>query len=504
MAFLLGIDVGTQSLRACLFDLAGNLIYSSTRKYPTFHPKDSWVEQNPEDWRQALILTVRDVVSNSGVNTAEIKAVSYDCTSCTVVVLDEVGQPLRPAIMWMDERAWQEAETITKLGAACLKYTGGVESPQWMIPKALWLSRHEPEVFARARWIIEQTDYLTLLLTGRVTASISNASAKWHYALPLGGWPHDLLADLRFTQLLEKWPQEIRPVGASLGHLCPEFAQATGLSLETVVVQGGVDAHAAMVGSGALREGDMALVIGTSTCHMAQSTKPIYADIWGPYPDAVEEGMYTLGGGQSTTGSITKWLLENYAPPGTSFAELDHLAEQIPPGSEGLVALDFFQGNRTPFKDPLARGAIWGLSLRHGLAHIYRAFYEAVAYGTLAILDRLDESGYHVKQLFAAGGGAKSRLWMQIHADVTGRPVQLLGTEEPAALGAAIWAGIGCNLFNGYSDAVGQMVQTKETLYPDINNKQVYRFYYQKYLETYYALRPLMHEAGEYLRSQNR
>lgn len=498
MPYLMGIDVGTQSLRCCIFDLEGKLIRGASRPYPTYQPRPGWVEQDGQDWLHALAGAAQEAVRESGVRAEDIVALSYACTSCTVVVLDDDARPLRPAIMWMDERAWRQAERISASLHPVLRYTGGKESPQWMLPKAMWLAENEADVFRRARWIVEQTDLLTYHLTGRLTISRSNASAKWHYATPLGGWPRDLIRDLGLEALMTKWPEEVLPVGTPLGTVSEAFAQATGLSPRTLVVQGGVDSHAAMVGVGAIREGDMGLIIGTSTCHMAQSSTPVFADVWGPYPEAVADGVFTLGGGQSTTGSIIQWLLENVGGGHASYEQMDELASRVPPGSEGLVALDFFQGNRTPFKDPLARGAIWGLTLRHGLQHIHRAFYEAVAYGTRAIVDNLEDHGYHVKRFLAGGGGAKSRLWMQIHADVTRRPIELSTTDEPTALGAAIWAGIGAGIFNDYFDAAARMVHHGTVLTPDENAGRVYDFYYSQYIETYRRLRPLMEAVGKY------
>ncbi|HHY47195.1 MAG TPA: hypothetical protein GX506_07875 [Firmicutes bacterium] len=498
MPYLMGIDAGTQSLRCCLFDLEGRLIRRASQAYPTYQPRSGWVEQNVQDWLDALTAAVAGAIGESGVRAEDIVALSYACTSCTVVALDDGARPLRPAIMWMDERAWRQAERVSASGHPVLRYAGGKESPQWMLPKAMWLAENEPEVFRRARWIVEQTDLLTYHLTGRFTISRSNAAAKWHYVTPLGGWPYDLLRNLGLEVLMAKWPAEVLPVGTPLGPVSKAFAEATGLSPRTLVVQGGVDSHAAMVGVGAVRQGDMALIIGTSTCHMAQSSTPIFADVWGPYPEAVADGIFTLGGGQSTTGSIIQWLVENVGCGHVSYQQMDELASRIPPGSEGLVALDFFQGNRTPFKDPLARGAIWGLTLRHGLPHIYRAFCEAVAYGTRAIVDNLEEHDYHVERFLAAGGGAKSRLWMQIHADVSGRPVQLSTTDEPTALGAAIWAGIGAGIFRDYFEAAGRMVRHGMVLTPDEKVGRVYDFYYRQYIETYHHLKPLMEAVAKY------
>ena len=497
----MGIDAGTQSLRACLFTPNGRMIAEASAGYPTRRPRPNWAEQDPRDWLDALTSSVSEVLRKSSISPEEVTAISYACTSCTVVALDENGEPLRPAILWMDERAWHEAERITATGDPILRFAGGregKESPQWMIPKAMWLASQEPEVFARARWVVEQTDFFTFHLSGRWTVSRSNAAAKWHYVRELGGFPMGLLEKIGYLSIREKWPREVVPVGTKLGPVSSWFSSATGISSGTLVVQGGVDAHAAQVGVGALKPGEMALVIGTSTCHMAQSETPVFADVWGPYAEALAQGTFTLGGGQSTTGSILQWLREDLYGSRFSYQELDDLATRLPPGSEGLVALDFFQGSRTPFKDPAARGGVWGLTLRHGPAHLWRAFYEAVAYGTRAILENLEQYGYPVRKLLAAGGGVKSRLWMEIHAAVCGLPVQLTLNEEPTALGAAIWAGLGVGLFRNYEEATAAMVRYGEVVDADKASSGSYDFYYRQYVETYRRLQPLMAEMAQF------
>jgi len=186
------------------------------------------------------------------------------------------------------------------------------------------------------------------------------------------------------------------------------------------------------------------------------------------------------------------------------FEKMDALAAAVVPGSEGLVAIDFFQGNRNPHKDPKARGAIWGLSLRHNVSHIYRAFYEAIAYGVRCILEDMAEHGYHLTRVLAGGGGAKSGLWMQIHADITGYPIRLAKESESTALGAAIWAGIGAGVFSGYGDASTHMVRLGETIHPDFSVKPTYDFYYKQYVETYVALKPLMHRVASFEESRGK
>ena len=502
MTYLIGVDVGTQSVRSCLFDLDGGVVASASRPLATTFPKPAWAEQDPEAWWRGAVETLKEVLQVSRVNPREIEALSYDCTACTVVALTEDGTPLRPALLWMDERAHAEAEEVSAVAHEALRYCGGKISPQWMIPKGRWLEAHEPAPFAKARWIVDETDFFTLRLTGRMTASLNNATAKWNYVRSLGGWPADFLRAARAETLATKWPADVVPVGRALGRIQEGVAREVGLSPATIVAQGGIDAHAGEIALGAVGPGDLALILGSSTCHMAQSPTPVFANIWGPYPDALVEGMFTLEGGQTATGSILQWLVERFGSEAVAqaksrgqdvYAYLDGLAEAIPAGSEGLLVLDYFQGNRTPYKDPLARGSVVGLTLKHTLAHLYRAVYEGICFGTRQILEDMAAHGFRLERIVAGGGGAKSRLWTQIQADVLGCPIHLPRDKETMALGAAIWAGLGAGIFKTYQEAIDRMVHIERAVAPVAERRAVYDTLYRQYVDLYPAVRSTMH-----------
>ncbi len=506
MIYLIGIDVGTQSVRSCLFDLEGAVVASAARPLTTTFPKPAWAEQDPEEWWRAAVETLKEILEVSRVNPADIVGLSYDCTACTVTALTADGKPLRPALLWMDERAYEEADEVSATGHEILKYCGGKVSPQWMLAKGRWLERHQPDVFRRARWIVDEADFFTFRLTGRMTASLDNATAKWNYVRPLGGWPADFLRAAKAERLAEKWPADVLPVGRSLGRIQEALARELGLSSATMVAQGGIDAHAGEIALGAVGAGDLALILGSSTCHMAQSPTPVFANIWGPYPDALVEGMFTLEGGQTATGSIIQWLVEHFGAEAASqaksrgqdaYAYLDGLAEAIPPGGEGLLVLDYFQGNRTPYKDPLARGTVIGLTLKHGLAHLYRAVYEGICFGTRQILEDMVTRGFKLERIYAGGGGAKSRLWTQIQADVLGQPIHLPRDKETMALGAAIWAGLGSGVFRSYQEAINRMVHIERAVAPVVERREIYESLYRQYVDLYPATRSAMHSLAK-------
>jgi len=504
--YVIGIDSGTQSLRAGIFDLQGNPIIYATKDYHIFHAQIGWAEQSAEDWWQAAKITVNECVKKSKIDPGKIVGISVDGTSCTVLPVDEKGVPLRNALLWMDIRAHKEAEQVNATGHSIFKYVGGQESPEWMIPKSLWLKKNEPEIYNSAFKIIESTDWFMYKLTGRWTASKCNVTCKWNYASLEGGWSDDFLNDLGLEDIKEKWPTDILNMGDYAGELTEETAKELGLKKGTTVAQGGIDAYSGMLGLATVKPGRLALIIGTSTCHMAFSDKPTWdSGVWGPYPDALVPGNWVLEGGQTATGSIVQWFINNFgykekleaeATGGDLYQIFDRKAEAVGIGAEGLVLLDYWQGNRTPIRDSLLRGAIWGLGFKHNSGHIFRSIYEGTAFGTRYILENLEEHGFKAKQICACGGGTKRRLWLQIHADVCNVPIYLTKVSEATTLGSAICAAVGAGKFNNLVNASESMVQIKEKIEPDPANTKKYDFYFDKYIRTHLKLKDMMHEVS--------
>ncbi len=498
--FVLGIDCGTQSLRAAAFDLTGRCVASASHVLSVDYPRVGWAEQHPEEWWEAAKHAVPRCLAKGGLRPEEIAGVSLDCTSCTVVAARRDGTPLRPAIMWMDQRAHEEAAEIAATEHPRLRYAGARLSAEWMLPKALWLKRHEPCVFEEAAWLVEGLDWLMYRLTGEWALSLNNVTCRWNYLAPEGGWSATLFEAAGLADLPGKWPATIVPMGARIGALNTEAAEALGLCAGTPVAQSGIDAYTSALGVGVVRPGRVALVMGSSTCHLALCDEALTGSrLWGPFPDCLVPGTWVLEGGQTATGSIVKWLTDHLggATGGADrYQRLDREAEQVGIGSEGLVLLDYFQGNRTPIGDPLARGAIWGLSLKHRVAHLLRAIYEGTAFGTRLILEDLRRAGFRAEALYACGGGAQSDLWLQIHADVCRVPLHL--TQEPgaSALGTALCAAVGAGLFTGLREAAEAMTRVTRTISPNLGCADRYDFYYDKYCRTYPALADLMHEVS--------
>jgi ribulose kinase len=392
----------------------------------------------------------------------------------------------------MDVRAADEAEAVLATGADALELncagTGPV-SAEWMIPKALWLKRHERANYERAARVFEYQDYLVRKLTGRDACSLTNAAARWHYRARAGGWPLALLSALDLGDLAGKWPAEELAPGTIVGPLTSAAANHLGLASSTLVVQGGIDAFIGMIGLGVARPGQLALVTGSSHLQLALADRPMsIPGLWGSYADAVYAGRHVIEGGQSATGSMIAWLMRLIGSD-ADLAALNREASAIEPGSEGLVVLDHFQGNRTPFTDPHSRGALVGLSLSHGRAHLFRAMIEGIAFGTRAVLDRIASAGLAIDEMVIGGGASRSPLWVQIHADTAARPVRVAAFADAPVLGSAILAATGAGAFPGIDTAIAAMVRVERIVEPDVRASARYAEIYGDYARLYPALK---------------
>lgn len=423
-------------------------------------------------------------------NEKDIACMCIDTTCCTVVALDSQGNALRPAILWMDMRSANQAERVSLTKDPALRINNGGQgavSAEWMIPKALWIKENEPDVYEQAKYICEYQDYINFYLTGRMCASINNISIRWHYDAERG-WPSSLLRSLDISELMEKWPKEVLKLGDIVGGLTKDAADRLGLPMGMAVAQGGADAFVGMIGLGVIRPGEMALLTGSSHLHLGCTDKMFESlGVWGTYKDAVVDGINIVEGGQTSTGSIVAWLtrissIDNYD-------DLNKKAELIPPGCEGVLSLDHFQGNRTPFTDPLSRGAITGLSLGHTNAHLYRSLVEAICYGTECVLEAMRDSSFAPDSITIAGGPTKSEMWLQCHADVSQLPFILTRVSDAPCLGSAILAAVGAKLFDGIESAVKAMVHVERVIHPNPALKTVYHQNLERYKALYHSLK---------------
>eukprot|EP00985_Skeletonema_marinoi_P008705 scaffold3968_cov113-Skeletonema_marinoi.AAC.1 len=540
---VIGVDGGTESIRACCFDAQSGQILGKSHAVPyvTSHPHPGWAEQSPTDWYDNMVGAVRRAVeslpssstssSSSSSTSYNIRAICCDTTCCSVVALSQDHTPLRPCLLWMDARSAKQAKQImdvaydviasssTNTNADILKAFPelrvncngeGPISAEWLLPKAMWIKQHEPEVYENAEIICEYQDYLNYRLTGKMVASGCNVAARWHH----DGWdvleknhesdddgnkgrPMKLYEALGMKDLADKLPKKTLAMGDVIGTLTEQAASDLNLSKETLVVQGGPDAFVGMIGLGTIRPGQLCLITGSSHLHCLITKQPTSAPgTWGAYRGAPLAHTCFAEGGQSSTGSLVRWVRDLVSGPGDdkfSYQVLDDEAAAIPPGSDGLVALETWQGSRTPHTDPLARGAFAGLTLAHSRAHMFRSILEAVCYGTRACFDALETAASQssdmpkADEVVIAGGATRSPLWLQLHADITGRSFTINENTDGPLLGCAILASVGAGIHASVDDAVEQMIRRERKIEP---REDVRKVYDRLYNELYLKLRP--------------
>lgn len=501
--YVLSIDAGTEAIKAGLFDLQGRRVALGVRTYPTYFPGPAWAEQDPADWWEGLVGAVKDCLRAAGVPGEEIVAVAADATTCTLVPLRADGRPLRRAFLWMDVRAGDEARRVFGTGDEALRYCLAGANAEWMPPKMLWFKQHEPELYAATDYLLEFTDWIAWRLTGRFTLNINTITQRWFYHTPSGGWPHSLFAALHLDDLPAKFPSAIHRVGEIVGGLLPAVAAELGLPAGLPVAACGGDAFIGLLGQGVSAPGDAGVILGSSNVLSALSPEELhFPGILGSFPDAVIPGLCLVEAGQVSTGSILSWFKRNFghgaaadaAKEGISVYQLlDREAGAAPPGSGGLIVLDYFQGNRTPHTDSAARGMIWGLSLQADRGHIFRALMEGIAYGLQDIMLTLRRHDFELGRMIASGGATQSQLFMQIYADVVGQPIAVTREAEASLLGSAVVAAVGAGAYPDLHSAAQCMVQVSHEYRPDPARHADYQFYVRMYQETYRQMKELMH-----------
>ncbi|AXE37747.1 FGGY-family carbohydrate kinase [Acidipropionibacterium virtanenii] len=509
--YLLGIDYGTESCRVAIFDLQGHPLAFAATPYQTRFPHPAWAEQDPDEWWLALQASAHRAIAAAGISPAAIAGISYDATTFTLVSMDAKGESIRPAIMWMDNRATAQAARAEQSDSAARLVNNGGKgaAPAEAFPfKAAWLRENEPDNYVRAAHLVDAADWLTYKLTGEWTTNIHSNSLRGYYDRARGGWPADFFAAVGADDLLDKVPERVLNVGDQVGTLASIPAQLLGLRPGIPVAQGLCDAGAGQIGLGVVAPGDMALITGSSHVLYGQMTSEIHGEgFWGSYTDAVVPGQYTVEGSGVSTGSVLKWFKDNFASDIASAAEkvglnpydvLNTQSADIPIGSDGLIVNEYFQGNRTPYTDSKARGIMWGLSLAHTPAHVYHAIQEAIAFGTANSLIAMTDAGFGPTKMVACGGATKSRAWMQMHSDVTGVPIALTEVGDAVVLGTCMVAAVGAGLYTDLGEAAANMVHQIDILEPDADRHQEYGFYLDRYRRSFPLMQRLIHEVVDH------
>jgi xylulokinase len=487
---LVGLDVGTTGVKALALSPEGEVLATATRGYELSTPRPGWAEQDPEDWLRASESALAEVAAGR-----EVAGIGLSGQMHGLVVLDEAGGVIRPAILWNDQRTAAEcAEIEARIGLARLiELTGNRALPGFTAPKLLWLRRHEPDAYARIARVLLPKDYVRLRLTGEWAIDASDASGTLLLDVARRDWCAEVVDAL---ELPPAWLPPVLESPAAAGAVVPGAAGPTGstaasnsLLQGTPVAAGAGDQPAAAVGVGAIRPGTLSVVLGTSGVVLA----PLPAYAHDPearvhaFCHALPGTWQAMGVMLSAAGSL-QWLHDAVARD-VPFDRLVAEAEAWEPGAEGLVFLPYLAGERTPHADPDARGAFVGLELRHDRGALVRAVLEGVAFGLADSLDLLHALGVEAATARVSGGGARSRLWLEIVASVLGVPLELTESEEGSALGAALLGGVAGGVFADVGEAVDRCVRVTGIVEPDAAWHEAYLAAHARYRALYPALR---------------
>lgn len=498
---LLGIDISTTGAKAILIDAQGEVLGTSTHTYPLSTPKPLWSEQNPADWWNATQLSIHQVVSTTGIDPKNIRAIGLTGQMHGLVLLDEQNEVLRPAILWNDQRTGSACDMmVEKIGLEKLiQITGNPALTGFTAPKILWVREYEPRIYDQITHILLPKDYIRFKLSGEYAIDCADASGTSIFDISHRIWSQEILAALGIDPA---WLPSVYEGTQVTGVVSAQAADKTGLLPGTPIVGGGGDQAAQAVGVGAVESGVVALTLGTSGVVFAPLGAP-QIDPQGrlhamchSLPPAPGQGWHLMGVMLSAGGSL-RWFRDTFAS-GEGYTKLIEPAQAIPPGSEGLLFLPYLTGERTPHPDPLARGGFIGLTIRHRFAHMTRAVLEGVAFGLRDSMELLRElGGTPIQQVRISGGGAQSAIWRKILADVMNVELTTVNTTEGASFGAALLAGVGAGIWPSTRDACRQVVKLQTTTAPDKRNIEAYNAYYQDYRCLYPALNEINRSLGK-------
>ncbi len=498
---LLGVDIGTYSAKGVLCDPAGTVLAEAVIEHDLSLPKPGWAEHDADAiwWGEFVGLTkalLADRYSGDDVGAVAVSAIG----AC-VLPVDRRGRPLRQGILYgIDTRATEEIALLNEqFGESPMFELGGMAlTSQAIGPKILWLRRHEPEVFAATHQFVASSSYMVLRLTGEYVMDYHTAS----YYNPLFDL-RNLRWDPRFAGPIVDLDRLPRLLWADdvAGQVTPEAAAETGLKAGTPVTAGTIDAAAEAVSVGVVDPGDMMVMYGTTMFFIHVTGEPVPDPRMWATAFALP-GRYSIDGGMSTTGALTRWFRDNLgreemaaeaAGGPNAYAALADAAAKVPPGADGLICLPYFAGERTPINDPDARGVYAGLTLSHTKGHLYRASLEATAYGVRHNLETMSEMGAPPKRLVAVGGGAKNPLWLQIVSDVAGLPQDVPERTIGASFGDAFLAGLATGIVPSLETLQQDWVKLAMRLQPNVDPRPTYDAYYDIYRRLYESAKPELH-----------
>jgi xylulokinase len=481
----IGVDLGTSSVRAILINSDGFQISVKDAQYDVLIPRQGWAEQDPETWVQKTAEVIRQVVSSSGVSPEDIAAVSFSGQMHGLVPLKEDGAPAGNAILWLDQRSGDAIREIyEKLGADWVAArTQNTISAGFLIASLYWAKTRAPGLYNAIRWVLLPKDYVKYRLCGAILTDPSDAAGSLAFDNRRLTWSDELISALGLRR--DAFP-ECKPSTAVAGTVTQEAARLTGLSTGTLVVNGGADQCMQAIGNGIVSPGVFASNIGTAGQISTTASAPAFDPMLRTNTFAhVVPGCWNIMGACLNSGISLGWFSKEILKE-TDYRKLDAGVDRVAPGAGGLIFLPYLTGERTPHMDPKARGAFLGLTLNHGPMEMARAVMEGVVFALKDCLTILLDLGVPMERIVAAGGGARSDVWLQMQADIFERTVYRSASSEQACLGAALTAAIGAGAFSGFEEACRAAVRPcTEAFHPNEKNARAYRDLYGVFREAY-------------------
>ena len=499
MAVYLGIDIGTSSTKTLAIREDGSILGSASAEYPIFQPQPGWSEQNPEDWWQASIKTVRQVLKTAGIKKDDVAGIGLSGQMHGSVFLDKHQAVLRPALLWNDNRTVAECDEITAAAGgrdALIDMVANPALPGFTAPKILWLRNHEPKHFEKTTHVLLPKDYVRLCLTGEFATEVSDASGTLLLDVKHRAWSEPLLSKLQLDRTLLPAVYESEEVS---GTLTAAAAKLLGLNAGVPVVGGAGDQAAGAVGNGIVRSGAVSATMGTSGVVFAHSDE-MQVDPTGrvhTFCHAVRGKWHVMGVVLAAGGSL-QWYRNQLGTEESRMAKKQKLdayeilasqAAEAPPGSEGLYFLPYLTGERTPHADPHARAAWIGLTPRHGRPQLVRSVMEGATYAMRDCLEIIKGMDIPVKEIRLSGGGARGALWRQMQADIYGQKVVTINASEGPAYGVALLAAAGTGAYKSVAEACKATITVTDETKPDPKAKKIYNRMYPQFGKLYRSLK---------------
>lgn len=496
--YTVSVDIGTSGTKTVLFSSDGKVVCDALYEYPMYQPQNGWAEQDPNDWKNATLSTITQVVKKSGVNPEDIVGVGLSGQMHGLVMLDKDDNILRNSIIWCDQRTAKEADELTDtIGKdKLIEITANPALTGFTAAKILWVKNNEPDVFDKCAKIMLPKDYIRYILTGEFATEVSDASGMQLLDVPKRKWS---------TYVIEKLGIDISKLGTMYescevtGGIRKAIAEITGLKEGTIVAGGAGDQAASAVGNGIVREGIASATIGTSGVVFVHTDKFTLDPLGRVHTlcHAVPNCWHVMGVTQSA-GLSFKWIRDNLFEEVKHTAQLlgqdvnylmDKICAEVPCGANGLMFLPYLMGERTPHLDPDARGVFFGLSAIHTKQDMLRAVMEGVIYSLYDCVNIIEGMGATLNNIYASGGGGNSTLWRQMMADTFGKTISIKGSWQGSALGAAILAGVAGGIYESVPEACKVLNEEGRETIPDMANHELYAKYYKLYSELYTVLK---------------